>query len=153
MEPQSLLDAWMLAYGDLDAGQRATFLSHPAVAELVVLPDPAVIHALGRARHLTVILDIALKEGWWFAGEACEGDNLSFCSRCKPHGFPSTVYMTCGWSSAFHKSPSCAALRGGQRAVADRDGTPAEVEPVQIQVALASGRHPCQVCLGGRSPS
>lgn len=148
MEPERLLDAWTSVHGALSAKQRATFLARQEVAELSLLPESAVIHALGKASKLTAILQIATKEGWWYTGEACEEDNLPFCSRCKPHGYPTTVYMTRGWSSAFHKSATCSALQGGQRVVAGRGGSPADVEAVHIQVALGSGRLPCQVCLG-----
>ncbi len=149
MEPNRLLEIWIAIHGSLTPEQRASFLERAEVDELCRMPDPAVIHAVGKASKLAAILRIASDEGWWYAGEACEPDNLPFCSRCKPHGYPTTVYMTKGWSSAFHKSPTCSALQGGQRVVKGRGGSPANVESVHVQVALGSGRLPCQVCFRG----
>jgi len=148
MEPDRLLETWTSIHGSLTVAQQKSFLERHEVEELCRMPDAAVVHAVGKAAKLAAILRIAQTEGWWYAGEACEPDNLPFCSRCKPHGYPTTVYMTRGWSSAFHKSPTCSALSGGQRFVAGRGGNPADVELVHIQVALGSGRLPCQVCLG-----
>jgi hypothetical protein len=87
------------------------------------------------------------ENGWWFDGEPCEQDELSYCARCKPHHYPMIVYMTRGWSSAFHKSPTCDALQSGQEQVVRRGGDAAEIEPVNIQTALGSGRFPCLICL------
>lgn len=79
MEPVRLLDAWTSVQGALSAKQWAAFLERQEVTELSLLPEPAVIHALGKASNLTAILQIATKEGWWYKGEACEEDNLPFC--------------------------------------------------------------------------
>ena len=83
---------------------------------------------------------------WWFDNQPCEADNLVRCSRCKPLDYPEIVYMTRGWSAAFHKSPCCEWLERGQKMVERRGGDPADVESVNIQVALGSGRQACLVC-------
>lgn len=83
---------------------------------------------------------------WWGLGIPCEEDGISFCARCKVYsGFPKYVFVTRGWSNAFHKSNDCKGLADGQAIVERRGGTPAEV----IQVTIAEGhRHhePCLIC-------
>ena len=60
--------------------------------------------------------------GWWFDGKRCEQDELPYCARCKPHDYPMVVYMTRGWSAAFHRSPTCEGLQGGQDEIVRRCG-------------------------------
>ena len=147
MEPNELLELWITTHGPLSEAEQKSFLGRSEVEQLCQRRKAEIVNAVGRAKKLDAILHIAQTEGWWFAGDPCDLDELSFCAKCKPHPYPQTVYMTKGWSSAFHKSPTCTALNNGQNVVANRGGAPAAVEIVHIQVALASGRQACQVCL------
>lgn len=85
-------------------------------------------------------------DDWWSRGEPCEPDGISFCARCKKYvGFPKFVYITKGWSSAFHAAADCKALLDGQAFVARRGGVPAPI----IQVTIAEGHRdhePCLIC-------
>jgi hypothetical protein len=85
-------------------------------------------------------------DDWWSNGEPCEEDGISFCARCKTYvGYPRFVYITKGWSSAFHKELDCSGLVEGQAFVARRGGIPAEV--VQVTIAEGHRNHePCLVC-------
>ncbi len=146
MKADKLLKTWIEIHGPLRPEQRQSFLARAELNPLCELADAAVLYALSRSPKLAEVLRLARRDGWWFSGEACEQDNIEWCARCKPTGLPTTVYMTKGWSSAFHKSPDCRLLVGGQGLVTARGGDPAAVEPVHIQVALGSGRFPCQSC-------
>ena len=114
--------------------------------ELAQCADGALLVAVSSSKEVALVLERARSISWWFRGEACEADNMSWCSRCKPHNFPSTVYMTTGWSSAFHKSPKCEYLQSGQSLVSKRGGSPAAVQAVTIQEALGSGKFACLGC-------
>ena len=81
----------------LDEEQEQSFLARSELDQLVEMPDALVDHAIKQTPKLAGILVIANRDGWWFAGKACEQDNLEWCSRCKPTGYPSTVYVTRGW--------------------------------------------------------
>ena len=146
MTKADILDKWIEIHGLLTAEQRSSFLTKPELDVLAWLPDAAVLYGLSRSPKLAEAARLAQRDGWWFAGQACEPDNIEWCARCKPTGYPTTVYMTQGWSSAFHRSETCNMLTAGQRFVARRGGSPGAVEPVHIQVALGSGRFPCQSC-------
>ena len=117
------------------------------VVALEGLRDPVVLYALSRSRKLASILDHARRDGWWFAGKACQEDDIEFSARCRPTAWPTTVFATKGWSNAFHGSPACEALQSGQRAVLARDGESATLEPSHVQAALGAGRSPCRVCV------
>jgi len=146
MTKTDVLDKWMEIYGSLTAEQRSSFLAKPELDVLTALPDAAVLYGISRSPKLAETTRLAQRDGWWFAGRACDQDNIEWCARCKPTGFPTTVYMTKGWSSAFHRSATCQMLSAGQRFVAAVGGNPASVEPTHIQVALGSGRFPCRSC-------
>jgi hypothetical protein len=93
----------------------------------------------------------------WEAGEPCELHDLGWCSLCKLHpSFPKNVYMTTGWSAAFHRHTSCKALTSGQNKVAAHGGDPADVILVPVNKAITDGKFPCQICwpqFGGTVPA
>jgi hypothetical protein len=82
----------------------------------------------------------------WRQGVPCEPDGLSFCHRCKPKPFPTTVYVTKGWGAAFHRSKDCRALCDGQKQIERRGGSPAPVELVHIEMAISDKYSPCLIC-------
>jgi hypothetical protein len=97
--------------------------------------------------HAPILLRMSkLSMDKWQQGEPCEADGLSFCHRCKPKPFPTTVYVTTGWGAAFHRSENCWALCDGQKMVERRGGSPAPIELVHIEMALSEGCSPCLVC-------
>jgi hypothetical protein len=146
IDKDRILELWRERHGPLSPERETEFLARDEVKALTGFTDQAVAHGIGRERQLAAILKVVLETNWWFAGERCKPDGLEWCSRCKPHNYPTTVYMTTG-GSAFHKSRSCVALMEGQQKVADRGWQPAEVNPVNIQEALGSGRFACLVCI------
>jgi len=85
-------------------------------------------------------------DDWWSRGVPCEEDGLVFCARCKTYsGFPKYVFVTRGWSNAFHSSTDCRALIEGQSFVTKKGGSPAEV--VQVTIAEGHRNHlPCLIC-------
>jgi|GEM_PF-3131008 len=83
----------------------------------------------------------------WKAGESCGLHCQGWCSLCKPHPhLPEFVYMTTGWSAAFHESVTCNGLVSGQKMVARRGGDPADVVRVPVNKPIADGKFPCQTC-------
>lgn len=152
MDSAGVLERWMAMHGELTPAQQRRFLEDPELEALAPLPDAAVSWALSRSANLGRALAIARRDGWWFAGDPCAEDNIAFCARCKPHAFPTTVYMTRGWSAAFHRKADCSALAAGQRAVSRNGGTPADITAVHVQTALGSGRFPCLVCFPPDAP-
>jgi hypothetical protein len=145
IDKDRILALWRKKYGPLSPERETEFLARNEVEALTGFTDQAVADGIGRKRQPAAILKVVLETNWWYAGERCEPDGLEWCSRCKPHNYPTTVYMTTG-GDAFHKSPSCVALMEGQQKVADRGWQPAEVNDVNVQVALGSGRFACLVC-------
>ena len=148
MTAESILEYWQLVHGPLSLSPEhaATFLTRPEVARLTELHDNAVPMAIGRHRRLRDIEELAEKTSWWFEGQPCEGDNLPYCDRCKPHPYPKVVVITRGWGHALHRSDDCVWLHRGQGSVERRGGQPAPVERVAIQVAIGLGKMPCQHC-------
>jgi hypothetical protein len=146
VDADKFLRLWQEVHGELDDRQRRSFLRRPELQLLVRFPDRAVLSAAGRAPKLARIAELAAKESWWHDGAPCEQDNLAWCSRCKPHPYPSVVVMTTGRSSAFHRSDDCAWLAKGQTNVTRKGGEAAMLEKVPVQVALGSGRVPCLAC-------
>jgi hypothetical protein len=70
---------------------------------------------------------------------------------CRHHGLLTEdtrdlVYVSRGWSEAFHRSRTCPALRRGQAAVTRRGGAAAPVESMTRGRAHADGRMPCRAC-------
>lgn len=123
-------------------------VSHSCLIGIVIQALKVVNQNMALAQSRPPEILLGMRDGaWWWENEPCEADNLVRCGRCKPLPFPKVVYMTRGWSGAFHKSQGCEALQGGQAKVERRGGDPASVEPVNVQVALGSGRRPCLICL------
>ncbi len=93
----------------------------------------------------------------WKAGEPCELHGQGWCSLCKPHPhLPEHVYMTNGWSAAFHSRVTCKGLVSGQNRVASHGGDPADVVRVAVSKPISDGKFPCQICspqFGGIVPS
>jgi hypothetical protein len=146
MTADEIVNKWMEIHGPLSSDQQRVFVAKSETAALTLLPAEAVLYALTRSPKVAEVLRLATRDGWWFVGDACEQDNIEWCGRCKPNGFPTTVYMTKGRSSAFHSSRDCPLLAAGQRFVESQGGDPAPIEPVHVQVALGSGRFPCLSC-------
>jgi hypothetical protein len=146
MEPTELLDLWQQVHQQLDTRLQSQFLSRPELAELTALPNAALLAAIGRAKKLDQILLVAKSETWWHRGDPCDEDNLPWCARCKPSPYPSVVTITRGWSSTFHRDPTCVWLHKGQARVTQRGGTAASVDSVALQVALGQGRFACLAC-------
>lgn len=81
----------------------------------------------------------------WNSGGSCEQHGMPWCSNCKPDSrFPKLVWITEGWSNAFHLSPTCEYLVAGQKLVESRGGNPAPV--IQVQLGRAKDKEPCQKC-------
>lgn len=57
-----------------------------------------------------------------------------------------SAHFSTGSSEAYHSSPDCPALRGGQSAVEWRGGTPAGVVSESVTDAIFEGKRPCRVC-------
>lgn len=57
-----------------------------------------------------------------------------------------SVHFTTGSSQAYHSSPDCPALRGGQSGVEWRGGNPAGVFSETVTDAIFQGKRPCRVC-------
>lgn len=95
-------------------------------------------------------LGAAMDEYAWQAGEPCELHELAYCSSCKPSDEPPSVWITEGWSSAYHATRSCTALADGQNFVRRRGGEPAPLRQVPRGMALAMAKHPCLVCIRGK---
>lgn len=146
MDAPEILKLWMTIHSPLDVRQQKVFLDRPELDSLVRLPDGSVRSAVSRSPRLVEIARTAVQGAWWFSGNPCPEDDLTFCGRCKPHPYPSVVVMSRGWSSAFHQSANCHALRTGQDTVLDRGGEMAPVERVAVQIALSEGKHPCSAC-------
>lgn len=146
MDADALLRLWQQVHGDLDARQCRAFLDRSELQVLAALPDRAVLSAVGRTPKLARIAELAAKESWWYDGTPCEEDTLAWCSRCKPHPYPSVVVMTRGWSSAFHRSGDCQWLVKGQTQVIRKGGEAAAIERVPVQLALGAGKFPCLAC-------
>lgn len=83
---------------------------------------------------------------WWKRGERCEEDGIAFCARCKIYeGYPRFVFITQGWSNAFHATTECSGLVDGQKMVDRRGGNPAPI--VQVTIAEGHRKHePCLIC-------
>ncbi len=145
MDANRLLQLWENVHGFLSENQRRAFLTRAEVTTLVALPDRAVLSAVARSQKLNRIAELAVREAWWYEGEACSDDSLAWCARCKPHPYPNTVVITKG-GSAFHRSSDCRGLIEGQSWVAARGGEPGPVELVSVQVALGRGRFACLLC-------
>jgi len=150
MQREEILEFWLDVWGPLSEDKRREFLDRPELTQLVRLNESAVRFAIAEKRKLAAITEFALRSAWWFDGNDCEGDSLPFCARCKPTTFPTVVFATEGWSSAFHRLPNCQALKSGQGRVAQSGGEPAEVKSVHVQVAMGRGLLPCLACFRGK---
>jgi len=72
--------------------------------------------------------------------------NPMYCAICKNEK-PQTrviVYFTSG-GQHFHRVASCTALAEGQKIVADRGGTPSQIESGYLDI-LKFERKPCKTC-------
>ena len=143
---EKFTELWKEAHGTASFKEVELQDDQHLAEELADCADGALLVAISSSNEVALVLERARSISWWFRGEPCEPDNMSWCSRCKPHNFPSTVYMTTGWSSAFHRSPNCEFLQSGQSQVSKRGGSPAAVQAVTIQEALGSGRFACLGC-------
>jgi len=72
--------------------------------------------------------------------------NPAFCSICKNEEPQKRVivYFTSG-GQHFHKVASCTALAEGQNLVAERGGTPSQIESGYLDI-LKYERKPCKTC-------
>jgi hypothetical protein len=89
-----------------------------------------------------------MTEADWLQGIPCDRHEDPWCGTCRPgkyDGFPTTVYITQGWSSAFHSSMACSALTNGQAFVQRRGGAPAPMSAVAVAVAFKT-HLPCLIC-------
>jgi hypothetical protein len=83
----------------------------------------------------------------WTAGVPCVHDQ-AWHADCKPatDGAPQWVYMTEGFSAAYHYRRDCKSLESGQRQVERRGGTPAPIIRARIAKAKAAIHYPCRTC-------
>ena len=83
----------------------------------------------------------------WNNGELCEHGE-QWHADCKPaaDGTPEWVYMTEGFSAAFHYRQYCTALASGQRKVVRSGVTAAPITRVRIGKAKAAAKFPCGIC-------
>ena len=89
-----------------------------------------------------------MSEADWTLGVPCDKHGQAWCSACRPgkyDGYPTTVYITQGWSAAFHSSMACTGLTTGQAFVQRRGGTPAPMSAVAVAVAFQT-HQPCLIC-------
>lgn len=63
-----------------------------------------------------------------------------------PLGADALVWMTEGWSEAFHADRACGWLAEGRRAVEARGGHAAPLRTVRRSTALTRGHRPCRSC-------
>ena len=95
--------------------------------------------SLGQAMAVT-------RQNW--AVFPCDDHGNLACPICGAALFPNKpkfVYLTRGWSSAFHLTKECSGLVGGQAFVAKRGGEPAPIEHVTF-IEATKTHEPCQIC-------
>ena len=148
LTPEEICQLHQAIHRDLSRDERAQFVQRREVHTLTSLPAAAVQHAFRETQKLADAVVIAERVGFWYAGEPCEPDDLSFCARCKPNKYPPVVVMTTGSSSAFHAHERCEWLIAGQDRVRRDGGSPAPIERVPLGVAILGGSFACQACLG-----
>jgi hypothetical protein len=94
-----------------------------------------------------------MSEEDWNQGVPCDRHEEPWCSPCRPgkyDGYPTTVYITQGWSNKFHISLECTALASGQAVVQRNGGTLAPV--VAVSIAKAHEKHDaCNTCFPSKS--
>ena len=92
---------------------------------------------------MTDVFDLAA----WNSGKLCK-QGEPWHADCKPStdGKPGWVYMTTGFSAAYHYRQHCTALASGQRKVERSGGTPAPITRVRIGKAKAAAKFPCGIC-------
>jgi hypothetical protein len=96
----------------------------------------------------STISEHTLSREEFFAGFACAVSGDPWCDEChqRLREQADKVYVTEGFSAAYHASDRCPLLVAGQAHVAERGGAPAPIKLVTIDEARQSLHFPCQQC-------
>lgn len=74
------------------------------------------------------------------------GIDIRCCAICKATATYGSRVFVSGGGSVFHSKNNCWAMEKGKRWVAERGGTEAETEWVDVGRALGENRQPCAIC-------